>query len=570
VGLVKPAEPEFDLDDWAKRPYQGRLRLMCQAWAMQGFGAPGIAYLFYALKLVLYIGGFLVFASTTPHLGGLGNIDNWWSDAIVFEKAVLWSLLFESLGFGCGSGPLTGRYLPPVTAFAYWLRPGTTRLAPFQWVPFTDGNRRSVFDVALYVAFVALVVRALVSSPPYMTRGMLIPILAVYAVLGLRDKTVFLAGRSEHYLLLVFVFLFPADLFAGSKAVQFALWFWAATSKLNYHFPNVIAVMMSNNPMLPKSMRKKLYRDYPDDMRGSRLAAAISRAATVTEYTFPIVLLLSRGGTLTTLALIVMVGFHLIILTSFPLGVPLEWNVFFIYSGLVLFGAHSDVRIWSIGSPLLITVLIVCLVVIPILGNLRPDKLSFLPSMRYYAGNWAVSAWLWRPGLFQTLDDKLTKSATVPRTQLEKLFGAGTYEQTLGRIQAFRAMHLHGRALNALLPVAISDLGDDDVRAKGLDAFEIVDGELVAGASLGWNFGEGHLHNEQLLAALQAQCAFAPGELRCVFMESQPAGTATMQWRVVDAAQGQIAEGHVKTADLLALQPWGGDLELSLEPGRAA
>jgi hypothetical protein len=127
----------------------------------------------------------------------------------------------------------------------------------------------------------------------------------------------------------------------------------------------------------------------------------------------------------------------------------------------------------------------------------------------------------------------------------------------VSRVQAFRSMHLHGRALNALLPAAIDDLDDADVRTKGVDAFEVVDGELVAGIALGWNFGEGHLHNEELLAALQQQCAFAPGEVRCVFLESQPALKPTMHWRIADASTGRRAEGHVKVADLLELQPWG-------------
>ena len=36
------------------------------------------------------------------------------------------------------------------------------------------------------------------------------------------------------------------------------------------------------------------------------------------------------------------------------------------------------------------------LVGLPVLGNFRPDLISFLPSMRYYAGNWATSQWLFR------------------------------------------------------------------------------------------------------------------------------------------------------------------------------
>jgi hypothetical protein len=552
---MTPAPPDFDTERWMNQPYGERLRRMCASWAMRGFGAPGVAYLFYVVKLGLYVGGFLLVATTTRGIGGVGDFGDWWSQPIVFQKAVVWTLLFEVLGLGCASGPLTARYVPPITAFLYWLRPSTTRLAPFHWMPLTSGHRRSLVDVALYVTHLALLVRALLA--PEMTKAVVVPILVVFGLLGLRDKTIFLASRSEHYLLALFVFLFPRDFWAGEQVVQAALWFGAATSKLNHHFPNVIAVMMSNNPLLrSQRARRRLYRGYPNDLRASRLVEGIAHGATVVEYSFPLVLLFSDGGTPTTVALIVMVVFHSIILTSFPLGVPLEWNVFFIYSGLVLFGAHAEVHFWSIDSPLLIAVLLACLVVVPVVGNLRPDKVSFLMAMRYYAGNWGTSLWLWRPSALVKLDERITKAVDLPRQQLEGLYGEGAYELTLGRVQAFRSMHLHGRALNQLLPQAIADLQEDEVAAKGLDAFEVIDGELVAGIALGWNFGEGHLHDERLLAALHDQCGFAPGELRCVFLESQPAGKSTLHWRIADASTGQIAEGVVSARGLLDIQPW--------------
>src|SRR5438093_1264801 len=89
AARASPTPPGLDLEDWAQRPYRGRLRLMCDAWAMQGFGAPGIGYLFYLVKLVLYVAGFLAFAVTTRGIGGLGAIGDWWSEPIVFQKAVL-------------------------------------------------------------------------------------------------------------------------------------------------------------------------------------------------------------------------------------------------------------------------------------------------------------------------------------------------------------------------------------------------------------------------------------------------------------------------------------------------
>lgn len=328
MGLTTPKQPDFEVAEWLLQPYFERVRMMCGAWAMQGFGAPGAAYLFYVVKLIVYVSGFVLAASTIGGIGDLRELGSRWSETIVFQKAVLWTLLYEILGFGCGSGPLTGRYVPPVTAFIYFLRAGTTRLPPFPRLPLTAGHRRSAADVALYSACIVLVLRALASKP---TAGVLAPIPLVLCVVGLRDKTVFLAARSEHYLLLVVVFLFEDDVIAGSKAVQLALWLGAASSKLNRHFPSVIAVMMSNNPLLrSRRLRRLLYRDLPRDMRVSWLPTAIAHGATAIEFLFPLLLAFGTGGRLTMVALAVMVAFHLIILTSFPLGVPLEWNVVFI------------------------------------------------------------------------------------------------------------------------------------------------------------------------------------------------------------------------------------------------
>ncbi len=75
---------------------------------------------------------------------------------------------------------------------------------------------------------------------------------------------------------------------------------------------------------------------------------------------------------------------------------------------------------------------------------------------------------------------------------------------------------------------------------------------------LGYNFGDGHFHNEQLLAAVQERCDFAEGELRVVMIESQPAHVQRQRYRIYDAATGLIEEGYVKVADMVERQPWLG------------
>jgi hypothetical protein len=188
---------------------------------------------------------------------------------------------------------------------------------------------------------------------------------------------------------------------------------------------------------------------------------------------------------------------------------------------------------------------------IPVLGNFRPDLISFLPSMRYYAGNWATSQWLFakESGAESKLDRSIVKAAPIAVEQLLKFYDRDTTELLMYKGLAFRSMHAHGRALNGLLPRAVEDIESYDVR----------EGEVVAGVVLGYNFGDGHFHDEQLLAAVQERCAFAPGELRVVMIESQPAHSQRQHYRIHDAAQGLIEEGYVRVADMVKRQPWLGE-----------
>ena len=133
----------------AARTWSGS-RSLAQDWALNGFGTPCFVYLLYVVKLVLYAGGgLLLISATTTGLGGLGDLGDWWTEPIVFQKAVIWTMLWEVLGLGAGSLPLTLRFSPMIGGVLYWLRPGTTRLPPWpDRVPLTRGTRRTLFDVA--------------------------------------------------------------------------------------------------------------------------------------------------------------------------------------------------------------------------------------------------------------------------------------------------------------------------------------------------------------------------------------------------------------------------------------
>ncbi|GAC1315721.1 MAG: DUF3556 domain-containing protein [Thermoleophilaceae bacterium] len=561
MGFLAPDPPPVDVGEWRRLPHLERIKPLARDWAVNGFGTPSAVYLLYVVKLIVFVlAGLAVISASTRGLGGFGTLGDWWTEPIVFEKAAVWLLLWEIVGLGCGSMPLTLRFLPPIGSILYWLRPGTVRLAPWPTrIPLTGGSRRTPVDVLLYAAVLAATVFLLTSDGqpvPGTAAGRLDPVaiavlLVLLALLGLRDKVAFLAARPEVYGFLLIVFLFPIhNLIPASRIVFFCIWWGAASSKLNRHFPFVVSVMISNTPWnRSRRAKARLWRDHAaGDIRPSRFAQLAAHLGTTIEFILPLVLLVASGGTLGTIAVVGMIIFHVHITSTFPLAVPLEWNLFMIFGLLFLFGHYGDVPLSNLDNPLLIGILVVVGVLIPVLGNLRPDLVSFLPAMRYYAGNWATSQWLFRKdgGAEARLDRDIVKPARIVVEQLTRVYDRDTAELLLGKGLAFRSMHAHGRALNGLLARAVDDV----------DAYDVRDGEFISGVVNGWNFGDGHFHNEQLLEAVQERCGYSAGELRVITLESQPAHRQRQHYRIFDAATGLIEEGWVEIADMVDRLPW--------------
>ncbi len=580
MGFTTPVPPPFDVEEWQRRSHLERIKPLAQDWALNGLGTPTAVYLLYLVKLVIYAGGGLLLISvTTPGLGGVADLSSWWTQPIVFQKIVIWTMLWEVLGLGAGSLPLTLRFSPMIGGLLYWLRPGTTRLPPWpEKVPLTRGTTRTWFDVGLYGGLIAVAVFLLCSAgidavsvsanggaPVFLSAGLLDPVavgllLGVLVVLGLRDKVPFLAARAEIYGNLMIVFLFPlGDLVVAAQIVFVCIWWGAAASKLNRHFPFVVTVMISNTPWnRSRRAKRQLYADHPDNLLPSEVGRLSAHMGTVIEFTLPLLLLVSSGGIVGTIAVAGMIVFHLHILSTFPLAVPLEWNVFMIFGLLFLFGHYGAVPLSTLDAPLLIAILAVTCVGIPVLGNFRPDLISFLPSMRYYAGNWATSQWLFRKdsGAEAKLDTDIVKSAPIVVEQLAKFYDRETAELLMYKGLAFRSMHSHGRAINGLIPHAVDDVEEYRVR----------EGELIAGVVLGYNFGDGHFHNHRLLEAVQERCHFKPGELRVITLESQPAQVQRQHYRIFDAATGLVEEGYVDVADMVSRQPWLDGAPFPTEP----
>ncbi|WP_225731435.1 MULTISPECIES: DUF3556 domain-containing protein [unclassified Nocardia] len=568
MRFLQPELPAVDMAEWSGGTRAARIRQMARYWAEAGFGTPVALHLLYVAK----IGGYLLvgwlIALSTNGIRGLGD----WSEPIVFQKAVLYTLLFEVIGLGCGFGPLNNRYFPPFGSILYWLRPKTIRLPPWpRLIPLTKGDDRTPVDIALYAALLVTTTLTLFSDgtgpvPELHTTIGLLPtwrvavILGLLALIGLRDKVIFLAARGEVYATLAVTFLFGADFLVAAKVVFLVIWLGAALSKLNRHFPFVIATMMSNSPLIrQKSLKRKFFERFPDDLRPGAPSRIIAHTATAIELLVPIALFCTYGGVPTAVAAALLIGFHLAILSAIPMGAPLEWNVFMIFGVLTLFVAHADRGLGDLRHPVPVALLFLVLASIVIAGNLFPRKVSFLPGMRYYAGNWDTTMWCVAPSAAAKIGAHVVALATMPQAQLERFYGKDRGQLSMYLGYAFRAMNTHGRALFTLVHRAMADGDEAD--------YTLTDGERICATALGWNFGDGHLHSEQLIAALHRRCRFEPGEVRIVALDAQPIQRGIQRYRLIDAATGEFERGFVEVADMVTRQPWADDVPVHITGG---
>ena len=569
MGFTTPNLPKVDPEMFLALPLTERIKTLVLKWVDHGYGVPRMVHLIYLVKLaVFYVIGGVAIATVTSGLPAFWHVAGWWDQPIVYQKAVLWTVLLELLGLAGSWGPLAGKTKPMTGGFRFWAKPGTIRLRPWRGVPFTDGDRRTWFDIMVYVALAAVLVAALVcpgvpsaalsEALPGNTSGLVSPallgaVVVLLVVVGLRDKTIFLAARGEQYLpAMVFFATLPfVDMIIALKVLIVTVWFWAGVSKFGQHFANVIPPMVSNSPSMPITWIKRAhYRQWPNDLRPSHFAKFMAHGlGTVVEILSPLVLLLSPWPWPTFVAATIMVGFHLFIISTFPLAVPLEWNALFAYAVVFLFLGFPNwhgYAIWDMSSPWLAVLIVVALSFFPVLGNLRPDLVSFLPAMRQYAGNWASAVWAFAPGAEDKLNRVTRSAGNVVAQLIDYGYEPPEAELFAQQILGWRSMHSQGRGLFSVL---IKNLPDIDTR-------NVREGEVVCNTLVGFNFGDGHLHNEDLIRAVQDEAQFAPGELIIVWVESQPIHRAVQEYKVIDAAIGVIERGTWQVADVVAAQPW--------------
>ncbi|MEU9821921.1 DUF3556 domain-containing protein [Pseudonocardia alni] len=570
MGFKTGDFPPVDLDTFLDRPLFERTKALALHWTQYGFGSPKMIPTTYVVKLlVLYgvIGTALI--TWTSGVGPFWDVSGWWDQPVVYQKLVLWTVLLEVVGVAGSWGPIAGKFRPMTGGILFWARPGTIRLRPWKAVPGTDGDTRTLFDVVLYLGLVASLLTAVVlpgvpsaslsAVLPDNTSGLVAPWLMIAPIVllvlcGLRDKTIFLAARGEQYLpAMVFFGTLPfVDMIVAAKLLICMVWIGAGASKFGRHFTNVIPPMVSNSPCIPsKWIKRAHYRDASGDLRPSRLATFMAHVGgTTVEIITPLVLLFSTDHRLTLAGVVLMVVFHLFITSTFPLAVPLEWNILFGYLAVFLFLGFPNGDGFGVGdmsSPVLTVAIVACLAFFPVLGNLRPDLVSFLPSMRQYAGNWASALWTFTPGAEEKLNRLPHRPTTNQVDQLQALgYPPAVAEVTMQQTIAWRSMHSQGRGLFSVLAARLDDLDSRTVR----------EAEFGCNSVIGFNFGDGHLHDAQLIAALQKRIGFAPGEFVVCWVESQAIHSSVQHYQLIDAALGVVERGYWKVADAVAEQPW--------------
>jgi hypothetical protein len=341
------------------------------------------------------------------------------------------------------------------------------------------------------------------------------------------------------------------DMIMAAKIFIVVVWMGAGFSKFQHGFSSTVSIMVQNTPwMISKNFRRKTVKDFPNDLRPSTVTHLMGHVGgSACELVMPLVLLFSPWPWLTWIAILSIWALHTFIISTIPVAVPLEWNVFFIFCAAFIFANFHPNNGYALGdmNPVLMAVVLVAALFPIVLGAFKPEYVSFLVGMKQYAGNWAASSWSFRDkSMEDRINERVVKSADNQIDQIEPLFGREISEVFIQKGVAFRMMHPHGRMhMSALLR-----------HTDGLDHRLQRDGEFASNVILGWNFGDGHCHDERLFAGLQEQCQYEPGDLIVAWTESQPAFSKKVQYRIIDAAIGTVEKGWYHNDDAYNAQPW--------------
>jgi len=455
-------------------------------------------------------------------------------------------------------------------------------------MPVLGGRRRTFVDGVLHVLF-DLIRLALIATPspsPAMASAVVASQLWMY----LFDYGEYVGmygmyhGPWSVFLLARYYSADPGQHTASAAVLQVALLLLYVGCGIGKMGPWFAAVFNQEWTLPPWAitcdLRPYLYaNDFPRDNTPSTLGVVAGYVAATAEFVAPLGLLATATATggvagttsggvsfglITILAMHSYINLHMPAFDVWMLNVTpayLVYNVFYVSPGLGAepgfdyagFAAlHPGFQMFCAGFVLYV-----------IYGQFFPERMTYMNCYRFWAGNWPQSYVLATRSAVEKLERAYpfqTKHGK-PGALMSKLQGEMWALESFGMFFTAQLPHrAQPMALHKALLWGAAQRGTADPELT-LTMFQD-EGGLFCFGSFFFNWCSGFavndtLSNRYVLAELQKDLRFAPGELLLVEGSSFPVlaqlygGTST--WSITDANRGLLEEGHLTCAEALAI-----------------
>ena len=110
MGFTTPDFPDVDPDEFLAKPLMERIRAPGAELGRERVRVARMVHVIYLVKLVVfYVLGVVVIVTLTSDLPAFWHVAQWWDQPIVYQKAILWTVLLELIGVAGSWGPLAGK-----------------------------------------------------------------------------------------------------------------------------------------------------------------------------------------------------------------------------------------------------------------------------------------------------------------------------------------------------------------------------------------------------------------------------------------------------------------------------
>ena len=298
---------------------------------------------------------------------------------------------------------------------------------------------------------------------------------------------------------------------------------------------------------LYQQLKSNLYRNFPKDVSPSEMTVVLAYFGIFLEvaaaiFIFSNVFFIREVGLLCSFVL------HCYIFFTFPLGSVNEWNLMNLLASYSLFYHTIDEypiewyrNIFVEMDWILRCLLLYLIVIVPLIGNIEPEKFSFLLSYRYYAGNWEAN--------FMILKSKVWREIFVPNLKDVSKFNANTLHfadtfetERKGNSLSWRLLSsLNGKSILHIIKLLMFKYGfGNNINAK--DCL-FLDCGFVMHNTVGWHFADGQNAADNFLYALKKRFGVEKlelGDVIWVHVNAIPLFSKKVKFYVFDSNGKQI------------------------------